>query len=375
MVSPSCYRLGCRRRCHYLTRILGIGGVSFDWLSFLISRNIPFSREGDSHKGKAPARDNVMVHCPFCGGTTPTDYMHVSLTGAGWYCWRRPEHAGRSPARLVAALLGISMGDALAITGQHKSLPSDFLGTVMAHFEQKVEQAEHNLQLPKEFKRIEAAESSKLARSYLQRRGIPYRDLFEITDDYDIRFCNQGAYKKRIIFPVYHREKLITWTSRSIGRSSLRYKTLSTDPEEADREGYKPAHGPITDYLLWYDIIRKEQKATTIIITEGPFDALKIMIIGRRKGIVATCLFTNRCSDAQQELLYDLLPGFRYRFLMLDQGTLDTMLRTCSRLTTLGLQHVSLPHNIKDPGEMELRDLMDILVKKTADPLLLFAKS
>src|SRR5215813_8644425 len=105
--------------------------LSFDWVSFLSQRHIPYSTSG-AHVG----RGNVLIHCPWCASETPNDYMHVSTDGKGWYCWRRPQHAGKAPARLVAALLGVSLEQALSITGQHKTLPSGFLGAVMANFQQ-----------------------------------------------------------------------------------------------------------------------------------------------------------------------------------------------------------------------------------------------
>lgn len=37
----------------------------FDWINFLRSRNIYFTEAGDDSRGKAPGKNNIMVHCPF----------------------------------------------------------------------------------------------------------------------------------------------------------------------------------------------------------------------------------------------------------------------------------------------------------------------
>lgn len=330
----------------------------FDWLSFLQSRNISYVEHGDDSHGKSPGHGNVMVHCPWCAFETSIDYMHISLTGAGWYCFRRPEHAGKSPATLVAALLGVSVMEAKEITGQHKHIPSDFLNAVMSHFERSAPPLKRNIQLPEEFRPII---SQPLVLNYLSRRGFTVRDVQNMTTDYNVRFCRRGAYSNRVIFPVTMAGKLQTWTGRTISRNeTLRYMTLSTKEEKARREGYKPAIGKITDYLLWFDELMAID-ADTFIITEGPFDALKVMVLGRRAGIVATCLFTNRASAAQNDLIYDLAPRFRYRYIMLDQGTLGSMLQASNRLAALKIRPLLLPSGIKDPGELTQETLLSLL--------------
>lgn len=233
----------------------------------------------------------------------------------------------------------------------------------------------HKLRLPKDFLPIEEKLSFLPLINYLRRkRGFSLLDIFSLTYDYDIRFCRSGPYGRRIIFPVYHKEALRTWTGRTISGSNLRYKTLSDQEDKARAEGYPPALGPISDYLLWYDKLREED-AHTIIVTEGPFDALKIMALGRRRGIVATCLFTNRPSIAQTDLLYRLLPRFKHRFLMLDQGMLHTMLRMSSKLSALKIRPLYLPSGIKDPGDLTREALDKILNKSQRTKLLLFAKA
>lgn len=331
---------------------------------------------GDKSRGKGPGENHVLLHCPFCGLDTPNDYMHVSLSGAGWYCFRRNEHAGISPAKLVAGLLGISIGEALSITGQHKHLPSNFLEAVMSHMGTNVvPRPNHVLRMPIEFKPINKSLAITLVMFYMRRRGFSDKDILNATDLYDIRFCRKGPYSNRVIFPVKFKGALKTWTGRTISKNvDLRYKTLSDKPDKAKLEGYPPALGPISDYLLWYDELW-DMDASTIIITEGPFDAFKLMTIGRKSGIAATCLFTNRPSEAQTDLLYRLLPRFRHRFLMLDQGTLASMMRMSSRLITLKIRPLILPDSIKDPGEMEPRDLTDILTKSIRGGDLLFSKS
>jgi len=90
----------------------------------------------------------------------------------------------------------------------------------------------------------------------------------------------------------------------------------------------------------------------TIYLCEGPFDALKVHALGQVHGICATCFFTAAPTNRQIDLLHEILPKFRYRYLLLDRGTLPSALRIVSILQGLEVKAIQLPEHLKDPGEI-----------------------
>ena len=90
--------------------------------------------------------------------------------------------------------------------------------------------------------------------------------------------------------------------------------------------------------------------ADTLVLCEGPFDALKVDVLGRDYGIAATCFFTSAPTDAQIALLHDLCPQFRRKVLLLDRGTLALAMRVNSRLAGLGVITREVSGDLKDPG-------------------------
>jgi hypothetical protein len=190
---------------------------------------------------------------------------------------------------------------------------------------------------------------------YLADRGFSSEHIATLTQRYGIRYCTRGPYAGRIIFPVRMGDDLCTWTGRSISpTATLRYKSLSPDPEKAESEGVEPAMGPISNYLLFYNLLWRT-RCDVLYLCEGPFDALKIGVLGKDRGAIATCCFTAAPSAAQVELLHELFPRFRRRVLLLDRGTLPTTLRTASLFAGLDVDIGDLPRGVKDPGELDQR--------------------
>jgi hypothetical protein len=105
-------------------------------------------------------------------------------------------------------------------------------------------------------------------------------------------------------------------------------------------------------WVQWLNKSAHHHRRDTIILVEGPFDALKLNVLGRRTGICSTCFFTNTPSAQQLDQLYDLLPRFRRRYIMLDQDMLPRAMGLANRLSNLDVQVKQLPSNRKDPGEI-----------------------
>lgn len=318
----------------------------FDWLRFFEQHAIEFVRSGPN-----VARGNVNIRCPLCGFDDPSHHMGVSLDGKGWGCWRVNAHRGRSPARLVQLLLSCSAEEARLIVGNQRYLPEDFLGQVQSSLHvAPITSPRAALIAPESFKTIKPRPSAAPIIAYLVRRGFTRDQIDEMSDRFDLRYTRRGDFADRVLFLVKHDKQLVTWTGRSIHQDAVvRYKTLSD--KKPDRQG-NTALAPIANHLLWFDRLRRSRCAK-IALVEGPFDALKVTLLGRSLGVCATCFFTMTPTDAQLALLYELLPRFDDRVLLLDRGTLPQALGVVSRLTTLGVRLLQLPPGYKDPGDLD----------------------
>jgi hypothetical protein len=135
---------------------------------------------------------------------------------------------------------------------------------------------------------------------------------------------------------------------------------LSADPEKAELDYMPPALAPINNYLLWWDDLMKAD-VETIILCEGPFDALKVTTLGWNMGVAATCFFTQSPGPLQVDLLHELLPRFRRKYLLLDQGTIPALIKIAAELQTLGVERLLLPRGVKDPGVLTREQLESVL--------------
>ena len=331
--------------------------MSFEWRSFLDSYNVKYVTSGPN-----VSRGHVAVHCPFCGSADPSQHMSINLAGQGWRCFRNTSHRGKHPAYLIARLLNTSTERASQIVGDSVFIPEDFMGAVMGKLTPKViEPRKTPLLMPEEFKPIGDKPSCRHAVNYLTgpTRMFTYDQVMGMTDRYGLKFAVRGPFKGRIIFPVEFEGDLVTWTGRTIySQEELRYRTLSADPELED----DPAIGPVNDYLLWYDDIRDNvNDADVLVLCEGPFDALKVRVLGRRHGIEATCFFTAAPSSRQIDLLHDVVHRYPQRYLLLDRGTLGTAMRAQGDMSSLEMRVLSLPSDVKDPGTLTERQLLETI--------------
>jgi len=334
--------------------------LMIDWQMFFDRHGIEYVRSGPN-----VASGNVNIRCPFCGPNDPSHHMGVSLYGKGWGCWREKEHRGKSHARLIQALLGCTFDEAARMVGSDRHLPDDFQSQVQTYLGGVTPEKKKQIELPAEFKPI----NSKLpsARPFIHylvdRRGHTLSEVDEMYERFDIRYCTRGPYKGRVVFPIYFEGKLVTWTGRTIYKNTDRYKTLSVDVPKAEREGLDPALESTTNLLLWWDMLPR-RTANTICIVEGPFDALKVMLLGRSIGVDATCLFTMHASDDQLSLLHELLASYARQCLLLDRGALASGLRLKSQLCASDIELKQLPSSLKDPGELvNVSQLKKILAK------------
>lgn len=324
--------------------------MSFDWPKFLDTQRIHFVR-----RGRNIGFEEIGVKCPFCGSNDPSEHMAISLKGAGWSCRRnREEHSGKSPTKLVAALLGITFAEAKRIVGgdpDEQADPDDF-DAKAGTWDEKREWRDDTPKIPHpEFPismRLlnEPTGLRRLFRPYLLSRGYEAREVGDICNLYRLRGTATGPFRYRVIFPIEMMDGLASWTGRAIANGmEPRYKSLSVDAEKARLEGMPRARLVVSD-CLWNAREIANAQGELLLGCEGPFDALRVDYFGRQYGIRATCFFGKNVSEKQAHL-FKTIGRFRTRALLLDPDAIDDAIKTMFRSS---LDFRQIPAGIKDPA-------------------------
>lgn len=312
--------------------------VFFKWQQLFEERGIHYVTSGPN-----VSKGHCAIHCPFCGDGDQSEHMSVSLTSDGWRCWRNPtEHAGLKPHRLLIAL-GLSPAAAVALVGdQAPPVQSDFLSQVQGMLEPSSTPMLDPVVLeePNEFRGLEeyTTASAPYIR-YLNSRGLSLSD----ATFFFLRYAISGEQAGRIIFPVKNFSgELMGWTGRAISkRNTLRYKD----------------EGPIKDYL-WRQNDLMNMIGDTLVVCEGPFDALKVCSLGKFQNITATCVFTSAPSPSQRTALRLLRSNFKRIVVVFDVGNEPAALRLSGTLPFVNFAF--LPVGVKDPAELlNLRFLLE----------------
>lgn len=316
-----------------------------------------FEQHGVAYRTRGPniSSGNMVIRCPWCGAEDSGEHLSVATNGRGFRCLRKPhEHSGGMP-KLVQRLLGCSWQRAAEITGSAIHVPDDFSGAIHALLSPKKARV-WDLVLPPEFLPLDLAKRRcRPFVNYLRARHFSDHAIERMHRRFGIVYCSGGhPYEQRVIFPIEMDGRLVSWTGRHIGTHPVRYRTLTVDPEKEANEGAL-ALERASDCLLWYDDLL-DADADTLVICEGPFDALKTDVLGYREGIVATCLFTMSASPAQLDRLSTLSARFKRRVLLLDaKGTFASATRIALSGAVSGLE-VRTPIGAKDPGAIKSVD-------------------
>lgn len=327
--------------------------MSFDWQQFLDSHSIEYVTEGHNAR-----RYVIGIKCPFCGDD-PSHHMGISTRGKGFNCWRNGSHKGKAPQRLIMALLHCSFLEADQLVRSDNSFVTTeetFAEDVFRQLGQvsqvsQVSQPAALEPLP-EFRPVDYSMMSRtLIYPYLiNERRYRERDVSKLADRFDLMFATKGRYTYRLIIPVYMNRKLVNWTGRSIVKGEeLRYKSMSTDLEKASREGLPPALINIKETLFDYDNILRGGE--TLVVCEGPLDAMRLSFFGERYGIRATALFSKTPTPIQLDLLRGVADRYDEVFSAMDADALDTALLFPD---DLHLRNLSWPREFKDPAEFTI---------------------
>lgn len=332
----------------------------FNWPQFLTSHGVHYVTSGPNC---GPGQ--CSVKCPWCREADPSEHLTINLRGAGWRCFRNPRaHVGRSRSRLIQALLSCSQEEARRLADEGLPPPPEDSGMVEAlagmlgvETPASVRTPLPPLTFPPEFKLLgpTALTNSVFARQfwvYLAERGYSLEDRGWLADKYQLYYAVNGACRYRLIIPIYGADdKLQTWTARSIlPDETLRYKTFSKTNRYGPDEPVA-LEGP-TNLLLGLPLLLRVPNPEVLVLCEGPFDAFRVTVLGRHKGVYGTCLFGLNISEAQVVLLERLMSRFRRLVLLLDPDADFLTLRIKEHLTPLVVKSGRLPEGIEDPGAL-----------------------
>lgn len=312
-------------------------------------------------KGTGVSKGNINVKCPFCGKDDRSQHLGIKLSNGFWGCWRDSNHRGTNLSYLLIHLLGInkkevdlllkdgSFSDHLnsSLTINNLSL-GNFFEEIKAN-DFAVDSLTKSLILPKYFKSFREDHFSKnrFIKYLTDTRGFNNKDILDVTDLYNLRYCLLGDFSYRIIIPIYYQNVLVTWTSRAMGNSSLRYLTLSKEKSSLS----------IKDCIFNYDNCLAGGKV--LFICEGPFDAMKLDFYGRKFDCRSSALFNLNLERSQLYKLVDLMGYYEKVVILLDKGAYSKSEKIYNEISIFHKSVINYDFkiladkfDIKDPAEM-----------------------
>lgn len=314
-----------------------------NWAEVLRDNRIPFIERGAN-----VSRGELNIRCPFCGSADPSFHMGLSLETGYWACWRNGQHRGKSPVRLLVRLLDVSVRVARELAGLSEDwvdpegfseAVAKFMGRIQTRAALDVAWPE----LPSTMRPIENRGATRNHFQYLERRG--FTEIDALVDQYGLLADCGGPWSWRVVIPYIVGGRVSAWTGRAIAAAEIRYKDLAFDQ----------CAYPIKQTLYNGDAL-DDPRAHTLVVVEGPIDALKLDFYSQDFGVRAVGLSTNTISEGQVDALLDKGLRFRKVLFMMDNATqlsvVDSM-RMRSKLDMLrNTGTVAVPAGKKDAGEL-----------------------
>lgn len=271
---------------------------------------------------------SYVFDCPFCDGTKK---LYVSKKDGITVCFKGKNEdcpkAGSKPYFAMARLAGITYSEAKRILASG--------GVKIYHDQIKVDLDSDPIpdrdplplaDLPPDIIMLNNPEAIK-AVEYLESRGADINQLIELQTMY-------SPGRRRVIFMVFNDGKLVGWQGRAIGKV-----------DKALRMDNFPGAWKSRSLMFEQNIKNSDH----VILTEGPFDALKFKNVG---GYVAT--MGKSISSSQLDIILE--HGIKNIYLALDRDAYDMINNIANYLNEnshnkLNIWRLDIPENREDFGD------------------------
>lgn len=278
-------------------------------------------------KGRSTARNNVAFNCPFCHHSKPKLEIQIHTNEKKenpWHCWVCGEKGKtlsalfkkiKAPVHKIQELYSlIKPGTKQKEQFQTLSLPKEFIPLSQVHTLDKITTIE-----------------SKHALKFLKTRGLTEADIIK----YNIGFCAEGNFSKRIIVPSYDANGELNY-----------FVTRTYLPDDPQKYKNPPVGKNIIgwEYYINWDV--------PIVLVEGIFDALTI-----KRNVIP--LFGKTISE---ELMKKIVGSqVKKVYIALDNDALKESLKHCEKLMSFGKEVYLVELDGKDANEIGFEHFLEIL--------------
>ena len=305
--------------------------TAIDWRNLFTSIGVAWR-----DKGSNCVRGNVNISCPMCGND-PSYHLGVSEEIEAYYCYRDSRHKGRSFLRLLY-LLGYSRNEGAKLLNQYQGRK-----TVVAAVAPRLAIA-----INREWQSFRPATSHLPALHYLEGRG--FRNARLTIERYDLRYSPLGKWAARLLMPLIDDGSVLTWTGRAWDNRVPKYLMTADKIEGAV---YVP-----------------RLPRATVVLCEGPMDALKIAAATEDEDISAIALAGKALNASKLLRLARITKGKNVLFCPDFDVPVGEAYNLLNNLAT-SLDHVfmnvlRLPEGFKDPGELPL-DIIPAWIKSATN--------
>lgn len=325
--------------------------------------------------GPDVAKGNVNIKCPWCGDSDIGHHLGINLRTGYYGCWRSKAHRSKDILTLLYKLTGESKNVLReVILGTTLVANNDVFSRIASgKFYTPVEVSLKDaptLTMPSKYKVIKSVGATKRFWDYLQQtRKFGDKYTSKVVSRYKLLACLTGAFKDRIIMPIFMDRKLVCWTSRSIHKEAqVRYMSLpDKEPEVA---GYLDIAGEcglatvnVKSTLYNYDLCNKGGKL--LLVVEGPLDAMKIDCVGWRHGVRCVGMFNTAASQEQVFLLKDLSRLYSRVLVILDPGFVVDAVDAASKIgkntVAVAFESLPVPKYAEDLGSLKMMDAIKLV--------------
>ena len=277
-------------------------------------------------EGEWKSEEEYLIKCPYCGDHKTHNHCYINVVKGVFSCH--------------------FCGEA----GSLNRLLKDHGDGEQVERESGMKEKERHEQVDfTQFKLVTGINSTldRMALTYLVGRGFNKQEI----KDFNVGFSDFGRFYGRVIFPIIEFDKVVSFAGRSFLKA-VHPKYLF------------PRHGQTkltTNECLWnWDRAMIEQPKK-VIITEGIIDAINI----HRLGYFAVSIHSKQLGKGQLLKLLKL-PKTTEFIVMLDDDAHKEGLKISKVLSDFGRNvKMAMLYDLKDPAELDLRDLQFVLNEQT----------